>query len=262
MSGGTFPTSIPSYPAISPTETLGTMGGGEGLEVTIENIETDVTEIATKIGDGPTIDLDKLTAGGTDGDIVQQVAGELALVTPTPPTPPAMVLLGTQTLGADAASIDFTSISQSYKSLVFKCRFRSTAAEVAGYVSAQVGNGSFDTGSNYDSNDQYSGGSGAAGGSPQMAQSSWRLGQMPGTSGSTGNFSGVELEIKDYTNGVRKICQFHCCCIPTGTGSESYVGDGGGVWRSNSAIDRVRFQRQGGGGNLLAGSTVHMFGIV
>lgn len=84
MAGGTFPTSVPSYPAISPSETLATAGGGVGLEQLLEWFVDDIEGLATKEGIGsstPTTpgDILAVTAAGAT-HFTKSAIGGVALV--------------------------------------------------------------------------------------------------------------------------------------------------------------------------------------
>lgn len=69
MAGGTFPTSVPSYPTISASETLGTMGAGVGHKQTHANEETDIAALAAKLGTGASVAAANQVLRGTGAGV-------------------------------------------------------------------------------------------------------------------------------------------------------------------------------------------------
>lgn len=85
MAGGTFPTSIPSYSATSGGETANTAGAGTGLSGLLNNFETDVTALSTKIGTGSSTPTSNtvLTGNGVGTSVWGSSLTNFTLVTPT-----------------------------------------------------------------------------------------------------------------------------------------------------------------------------------
>lgn len=85
MSGGTFPTSIPSYSSTSGSETPNTAGSGTGLSGLLNNFETDITALGTKIGTGSSTPTNNtvLVGNGVGTSAWASTLTSFTLVTPT-----------------------------------------------------------------------------------------------------------------------------------------------------------------------------------
>jgi hypothetical protein len=156
--------------------------------------------------------------------------------------------IATQTLGSNTASVEFTSISQAYTDLILVCNAKNQGG--ANYnLYGQVGNGSYDTGSNYSAT--YLGGQGSSAYSGRdTSATQMRLGLF-----SNSNFTPVIVHFQNYSNTT------------TNKTTLSRGSDAGGnvmaivnLWRSTSAINRIKVFAELSA-NLSTGSTFTLYGI-
>jgi hypothetical protein len=154
-------------------------------------------------------------------------------------------------LGADTATFDFTSVA-GYTHLELKVSGRMSGAVADDAVTIRF-NG--DTGANYDW--QYDGGftsTQTTGGT--SADTSVRVGEMPGASATAGFVGAITILILDYTSTTLfKAVTCHGFRISTTRLSFS----NGGQWRSTSAVTRVTLTP--GTGSFLAGSRATLYGL-
>ena len=156
--------------------------------------------------------------------------------------------IATTTLGSNTASVEFTGISQAYTDLILICNAKNQGG--ANYnLYGQVGNGSYDTGSNYSST--FLGGQGSSAySSRDTSASQMRLGIF-----STSNFTPTIINFQNYSNTT------------TYKSTISRASDAGGnvmaiinLWRSTSAINRIKLFVESSG-DLSSGSTFTLYGI-
>ena len=156
--------------------------------------------------------------------------------------------IATTTLGSAQATVEFTSITQSYTDLVIVTNSgNSSGADHAFFM--QVGNGSYDTGSNYSSTYMFGNGSSVVSGreSNQTRALNMRTG---------GTLIG---------NGF-----VHCMNYSNTTTNKTFLSRGNtadnmtvayvNLWRSTSAINRIKLTDETGA-NFLTGSTFTLYGI-
>ena len=153
------------------------------------------------------------------------------------------VALDTQTLGSAAASVTFSSISQTYTDLVLV---------ISGYSindvdwRFRIGNGSIDSGSNYSGTYLFGNGSSA---------SSYRESNVTGIgTGGAYNSTGTSIiQIQNYSNtNTNKT-------ILARTNSNNYTQARVGLWRSTSAVNIIQISPDSG--NFASGSTFTLYGI-
>jgi hypothetical protein len=156
--------------------------------------------------------------------------------------------IATTTLGSNTASVEFTGISQAYTDLILICNAKNQGG--ANYnLHGQVGNGSYDTSSNY--SDTYLGGQGSSAFSGRdTSASQLRLGLF-----SNSNFTPTIIQFQNYSNTT------------TYKTTISRSSDAGGnvlaivnLWRSTSAINRIKIFAELSA-DLSSGSTFTLYGI-
>lgn len=249
MAGGTFPTSVPSYPTISASETLGTMGAGVGHRTEHANEEADLTALATKMGIG----------SSTPG--VGQVLGCPATAGTTAWTG-SLLQLSKNTLSGATATVDFTSISASYSSLLIQIIARGSTAALSDAVLMRVGTGgTIDTGSNYDWSGLYGNASAASYGTEgAVAASSATVGYMTANTGPSGESGLIDLIIPNYAATTynkrwRSISSYRSGTTTATVWEETL----GGNWRNTAAINVIRFFCAA---NFATGSTFILWGAL
>jgi hypothetical protein len=155
--------------------------------------------------------------------------------------------IATQTLGANAASVTFSSISQSYTDLVLVITGGQVTADGAWFI--QVGNGSIDTATNYSGTQLVGNGSTAT--SNRSATSSSITALSTNSSSTNDN---ILINLMNYSNtSTYKTILFR------GNSTEYRVATTVGLWRSTSAINQIKIY---GFSNLLTGSTFTLYGIL
>lgn len=175
----------------------------------------------------------------------------------------AISLIATTTLGADAASIDFSSIPSTYTHLMAICSVRD--ARVAGVTDDFTMRVNNDSGTNYN----------IAGvkvqqttvGGVQFNGITYALiGDMPTNNTGGGSlasrFASCVVTIPNYTNtSMHKMIQSASGCIDTNANDSNWLSRWmTNIWRSTSAINRLTFLGDLSQ-NLLAGSTISLYGI-
>lgn len=161
--------------------------------------------------------------------------------------------IASQTLGSDAAAVEFASISGSYTDLILVMSTRSASAAATDAVFTQVGNGTIDTGSNYSTTVLYHSGSSAA---STRASNSSRFDFLAtaGNNAASSVFGVQTLHFMSYSNtAVNKTV-----LAATTAGGDS-PRRAVGLWRSTSAIDRIKVAPQNG--NFKSGSTFSLYGV-
>ena len=156
--------------------------------------------------------------------------------------------IATTTLGSAQATVEFTSISQSYTDLILVTNTGiSTAADHAIFM--QVGNNSYDTGSNYSSTYMFGTGSTAVSGRESNAT---RALTMRTTSTLIGNGF---VHCMNYSNTTT-----NKTFLSRGNTSDGMTVAYVNLWRSTSAINRIKLTDETGA-NFLTGSTFTLYGI-
>ena len=155
--------------------------------------------------------------------------------------------LATQTLGANAASVTFSSISQSYTDLVLVQNSGQVTADTFSAVRVGASN-TIDTGSNY--SDTALKGDGTTAGSYQNANAT-RI--LNGNSNSSTISDTIVLQFLNYSNTTTYKTVLGRANIP-GFSVVASVS----LWRNTAAINTIQLF---GGSNLLSGSSFTLYGI-
>lgn len=152
--------------------------------------------------------------------------------------------IATTTLGSTQSNYTFTSISQAYTDLILICTFASTGFN----FSTQVGNGSIDSGSNYNVIRLYGTGSGA-GASNYYTNDVYFVGNI-----SANDKSSAVIHFNNYSNTTSyktSLLRFN------DAGAITFLN--GGRWANTAAINQVRIFASSGA--LPAGSVFTLYGI-
>lgn len=158
-------------------------------------------------------------------------------------------LINTQTIGAGgAASIDFTSIPQTYTDLVLVYNGRSSNA-----TGAQTALMSFNSSTaSFSERRLYGNGSSAS--SDSVAR---ELGIVPGSTATASTFSSSMCYIPNYAGATNKA--FSVDCVSENNGTTGYQLIYAGLWSNTSAITSISITLDAG--NHVQYSTASLYGI-
>jgi hypothetical protein len=160
-----------------------------------------------------------------------------------------MKLIETKTLGTAATSIEFTSIPQTFTDLVILTSVRNDGSGASNNLFFRF-NG-LDTNRSYRM--LYGNGTQAL----STSDTKLELGQIP-ASGSTANtFSNGEVYVSNYTGSEGK--SMNITNARENNIAASFMSISAGLWNSTAAITSVLFTV--GSNNLVAGSTISLYGI-
>jgi hypothetical protein len=156
------------------------------------------------------------------------------------------VALDKQTVtGSAVGTIEFTGIPATYTDLIMTITSVSSGLDD---IAMQLGNGSYDTASNYSTTFLYNDSGSGSGVSGRTSNATTMTIADSGTAWSTST-----LQFQSYTNtSINKsvLCQ-------TGSGSwATFIK--AGLWRNTNAIERIKLTHSG---NFLDGSTFSLYGI-
>ena len=173
--------------------------------------------------------------------------------------PPSLgAVLGDVKMTSAQASVSFTSIPNTYASLVVVYQVRGDTAGVSNTGIRVTFNN--DSGSNY--NGQFVGGNNTtAYAAIQTAAAFGYLGEMPAATATSGYSSSGTIEIPNYMGtAFFKNAMFATTRDTNGAGANMVAYRGHIVWKSTTAISRIDLFPQYG--NFLTGSRVTLYGIV
>ena len=160
--------------------------------------------------------------------------------------------IATTTLASAANTYTFTSIPATYTDLVCVVNGSMSSAD---YVQFQLGNGSIDTGTNY-SNTALVG----TGSTAYSSRGTTRDSIFSPEPFTTSQCNWV-IQFNNYSNTtIYKSSLFRSNVPVTGGGATFNVNAATGLWRSTSAIERIKFSSYYGF-NYTAGTTFTLYGI-
>ncbi len=162
----------------------------------------------------------------------------------------------TTVAGASVASIDITSISQSFAHLLLHIYGRGATAAASTGMNVRA-NG--DSGSNYDVQ-KVTGIAAAASAAESLATTAITVGTFPAASAAANIFAGGVVLLLNYGNAANQKCgmTFLAGKIGTSTGNlEARFNSW--FWRSNAAINQITVSA--GTGNLDIGTRVTLYGL-
>jgi len=161
-----------------------------------------------------------------------------------------MTLIETKTLGAAAASIEFTSIPQTFTDLVF---FTSLRASTSG-TSVEPCLVTFNANtSNYTARTLNSSGSAAT----SASVTSRLVFNAPRTGTTANTFGNVSVYIPNYTGATNKSFSTHS--VTEHNATEAHQTIIAGLWSNTAAITSALFAPTAN--NFEAGSTISLYGI-
>lgn len=159
--------------------------------------------------------------------------------------------IATYALGSATQYVDFLIIPQTYTDLILVSNAKDSGTGTVN-TNAQVGNGSYDTGSNYSWT--WLGGSGTTAASGRGSNTtSYLTGAV-----STGGNAVTTLHFQNYSNTTTYKTMLSRSSLAD-TASGQSVSAWAGLWRSTSAINQIRVYP--GGQTWAAGSTFTLYGI-
>ena len=161
-----------------------------------------------------------------------------------------MKLIETKTLGAAAASIEFTSIPQTYTDLVVLVSCRTTTASVGGLLDLTFNSQT----SNRSSRNLL--GDGAS--TSSATSTAMRGGRFNGATSTSNTFSNSYLYIPNYAGASAKTSSVDGVIENNATDTRMDIV--ANLWNDTSAITSIKFTEPGG--DLVAGSTISLYGIL
>jgi hypothetical protein len=162
-----------------------------------------------------------------------------------------MKLIETKTLGAGAASIEFTSIPQTFTDLVLKISSRSTGS--ASGINLRF-NG--DSSGVYDTRRLYGGGSSATSDN-FVDQAAAYLGWQTQSTYTANTFSSIDVYIPNYTGSTNKSVSQDG--VSENNATTAQQGIHAMLWRNTAAITSLFCSD--GGSDFATGSTFSLYGI-
>ena len=159
-----------------------------------------------------------------------------------------MELIESKTLGADAASIEFTSIPSTFTDLVILISARSNLGSLGDlFISFNGSTASF-TGRNLD-------GSGSSVGGGANAR---YVGTINGTPQTANTFGSYAIYIPNYAGATNK--SFSVDSVTENNATLAIQTIGAGLWSSTAAITSVAFTPSSG--SLVTGTTASLYGVL
>lgn len=156
--------------------------------------------------------------------------------------------ISTQTLTADAATVTFTGIPQTYTDIVLVCNFGTSSS---GRTGTMRFNG--DTGTNYSWRSIGGNGTSAQAGGGSNISSIYFTGQITGDGTALANVAVTSIQNYSNTTTYKTV-------ISRSNDAARYVELAVGTWRSTAAINRIDLARDNGT-NWLSGSSFTLYGI-
>lgn len=166
-----------------------------------------------------------------------------------------LTLIEQKVLGADAATVDFTNIPQTFQHLIFRGQVRGTVAGVGMEFAMRLGDGAFDSGTNYEWVHEHNGGGivTSAGSGPTTLFQAARY-SVPGSGATAGVFGEFQAIVQGYTLTSTSLKFVH-----TQGRYEDVRGGMVGRWNNSGICSRVRFL-DNAGGNIKSASVVTLYG--
>ncbi len=166
------------------------------------------------------------------------------------------VVLGNTTLGANAASIDFTGIPPDWAHLLVVAYLRGDVGAVATPINVRFNS---DTGNNYDR--QYDLGTGSTASAGESFAQTWaQVGNCAGGNAGANLFGALTLDIPFYSQASNNKVISSSWAGKWGTSSGNMEsGMMSAFWRSSAAITTVSLMPTSG--NFVSGSRVTLYGM-
>ena len=161
-------------------------------------------------------------------------------------------LIEAKTLGSSAASIDFTSIPQTYTDLILVYSARTNAANRSDEANLTFNNNA----SNYSWKMLYGSGTTAASAQDSAVSSIAGI-QIPGGNSTASTFSNGQIYIPNYTGSNYKSVSSEAAQEDNQT--TAYIKIVAGLWSNSAAITSVKLS--GATGSFVQYSTFYLYGI-
>jgi hypothetical protein len=169
-----------------------------------------------------------------------------------------MKLIESKTLGTAQASIEFTSIPQTFTDLVVLMSVRSTRADGSEGARLRLGNTSIDTGNNYSNRLLQGNGSTVLSAENSSADRILAGGFVAATATSS-TFANQMIYIPNYTGSQNKSISIDSVTENNITTAFQFIG--ASLWTNSSPVARLIVFGDAGD-NLVAGSMVSLYGIL
>ena len=169
----------------------------------------------------------------------------------------AMVFIAEQVLGSSAATVTFSSIPSTYRTLKLYVTARNNNASLPAGGSDIYLQFNGDTGANYSQLTVYSGGT--AGGSSTYNTSMAPMAQVAYNGSPSNNADGNEITIPHYTNTTWNKTML-CQCDRLDASTQGYVLNFSGTWLNTAAINQIVLGIVSGD-SFLSGSIFTLYGI-
>ena len=165
--------------------------------------------------------------------------------------------ISTTTLGSDTSIVSITSIPATYTHLQLRVMLRSTTAATTASIGIRI-NGDGPGANNY-ANHSFSGNGATTSASGSGPRDNIIIGTFSAASATSGRFGVAVIDILDYakTNKYKTIRSFAGVDL-NGSGT---VGLFSGLYTSTVAISSISFRDNSDATNILAGSTIALYGI-
>ena len=201
------------------------------------------------------IKWDKLARGTTGQVLTAQADGSLAWADASGGD---MILIGHSVQDGSQGSVDFTSISGTYRHLKLFYSARSNVAATGAQLYIQFNS---DTGNNYDYVQSYFNNATTVGNVPGAAQTAGIIGAMAGNTATAGDVGTGHTLITNYRGTTfNKGWTGTSFYTDTRLAATLYNQFSGGQWRSTSAITSIRLSLAGGS-LFMNGSIFSLYGM-
>jgi hypothetical protein len=161
-----------------------------------------------------------------------------------------MKLIETKTLGTAAASVEFTSIPQTFTDLVIVASVRNSGSGAS--------NNLFFRFNGQDANRSYKMLYGSGTSALSTSDTKLEFGQIPASGATANTFSNGEAYVSNYSGSQNK--SMSIMNVRENNIAASFLGMTAGLWTNTAAITSVLFTVNGD--NLVAGSTISLYGIL
>lgn len=169
--------------------------------------------------------------------------------------PSTYTLISSNTLSSDAATVNFTSIPQTYADLVLRISARGDASSLSSLLMVGFNSSSINTSCTY-LYSQYSSGTVASG--RDSAATSAGFGYFNGATSTSNTFGTIEIYIPNYTTSTAK--PISSIAMYENNAAQAYGWAQASLANSTSAITSINLSRLIAN-NFLAGSTFYLYGI-
>jgi hypothetical protein len=162
-------------------------------------------------------------------------------------------------LVGSVSTVSFLAIPSTYRTLVLDWYTRADAVATSTAMAGQL---NADTGNNYDWMQIGSAGSGATSPAGAVADGAFQFGDTTASTAPANTFGGGRLVIPNYAGAVGHKVGFYQAASKTVAAVANLVWESGSLWWRNTApiTSMLIFPRAGG--NLIAGSTLSLYGAM